>query len=108
MKFKKGGIRVNNKLSNALNRPINSKLITGLSKKVLYPICTVAIFLTWWFLVSDLGFQNGTTITVSLIAFYVGYNFISNLDNRVGNPLLKNKKQKWKSFEDHDDDNAKH
>ena len=107
MKLKKGGVRGNNKLSKALNKPINSKLTTALSKKVVYLVYAVAILFAWWFLVSDLGFQTGTTITVSLVAIYIGYNFISNLDNCFGDPLLKNKKRKWKSYEDYDDDNSK-
>jgi len=108
MKLKKGGIRGNNKLSRALNKPINSKLTSLLSKKIIYPIYTVVVLFVWWFLVSDLGFKTGTTLTVSLVALYIGYNIISNLDNYLGSPLLKNKKQKWQSYEDNDDDSTKH
>lgn len=74
LKSKKHGVRGNNRVSKALNKPIEGRLAerpTNLFKVILFALTLTAVLS---YSVSELGVENGLKITMVLIViFFLSY-----------------------------------
>ena len=83
-------IRGNNRLSRALNKPIEGKLGEKPSSTFVTVFAVLAIILFSWYFISQIGFKSGIIFTFIIIVIFL----LSILKQKY----LYSKKSKWKAF----------
>lgn len=71
MRFKKGGVRGNNRFSKTLNRPIGDRLEQKKSRRFIYILLSIVMAVVWAVSVSMLGLTDGTVAALVISGIVV-------------------------------------
>jgi len=96
MKLKKGGVRGNNRISKALNRPIGGKLAEKKSPKFIIVFFFVFFLILLLYSISEFGLETGIFFSIGFSACVIALYFYSEHQRKEAEKITK--KHPWKSF----------
>ncbi len=92
------GIRGNNRISKALNKPINGPLAKNVSMKAKFVVLLIAFLAILYFSIRQLGYKAGIFFAVAFSLFVVVAYFMSERQRKTAEKITK--KHPWKAFDD--------